>query len=157
HEPVRFVLHPEAQEVAVERHEVLHVLAPDRVAADSREHAGSSVSSPVAATIGRRLVRRGAARSIRAQRLHHASMIAWLRDASEGAIIGPVLGRHYDNQDCSAARALELVGERWSLLILRDAMFGGITRFSQFQKGLGIATNVLAERLEGFVAAGLME
>jgi DNA-binding HxlR family transcriptional regulator len=68
-----------------------------------------------------------------------------------------VLGRFYENQQCSAARALGLVGERWSLLILRDAMFRGFTRFSQFQKSLGVATNVLAKRLEGFVAAGLME
>jgi DNA-binding HxlR family transcriptional regulator len=68
-----------------------------------------------------------------------------------------VLGRLYENQDCSAARTLELVGERWSLLILRDAMFRKFTRFSQFQKSLGIATNILARRLEGFVAAGLME
>src|SRR5687767_696812 len=67
-----------------------------------------------------------------------------------------MLGRLYDNQQCSAARALELVGERWSLLILRDAMFRGYTRFSQFQKSLGIATNILAKRLEGFVAADLM-
>lgn len=50
-----------------------------------------------------------------------------------------------------------MVGERWSLLILRDAMFSGFTRFSQFQKSLGIATNILAKRLEGFVVAGLME
>jgi DNA-binding HxlR family transcriptional regulator len=68
-----------------------------------------------------------------------------------------MLGHLYENQNCSAARALELVGERWSLLILRDAMFGNYTRFSQFQKGLGIATNILAKRLEDFVAAGLME
>lgn len=68
-----------------------------------------------------------------------------------------MLGHLYDNQDCSAARTLELVGERWSLLILRDAMFRNSTRFSQFQKSLGIATNILAKRLEGFVAAGLME
>ena len=68
-----------------------------------------------------------------------------------------MLGRLYDNQDCSAARALELVGERWSLLILRDAMFRNFTRFSQFQKSLGLATNVLAKRLEAFVAAGIME
>jgi DNA-binding HxlR family transcriptional regulator len=68
-----------------------------------------------------------------------------------------MLGRLYENQNCSAARALDLVGERWSLLILRDAMFGGCVRFSQFQKGLGIATNILAKRLEDFVAAGLME
>ena len=68
-----------------------------------------------------------------------------------------MLGRLYENQDCSAARTLELVGERWSLLILRDAMFRRYTRFSQFQKSLGIATNILAKRLEDFVAAGLME
>ena len=68
-----------------------------------------------------------------------------------------MLGRLYENQDCSAARTLELVGERWSLLILRDAMFRKFTRFSQFQKSLGLATNILAKRLEGFVAAGLME
>lgn len=68
-----------------------------------------------------------------------------------------MLGRHYENEECSAARALELVGERWSLLILRDAMFANCTRFSQFQKRLGVATNILAARLEGFVAAGLME
>ena len=68
-----------------------------------------------------------------------------------------MLGRLYEGQDCSAARALELIGERWSLLILRDAMFAGCTRFSQFQKSLGIATNVLAKRLEDFVGAGLME
>ena len=68
-----------------------------------------------------------------------------------------MLGRLYESQNCSASRALELVGERWSLLILRDAMFGGFTRFSQFQKSLGVATNVLAKRLEDFVAEGLME
>jgi DNA-binding HxlR family transcriptional regulator len=68
-----------------------------------------------------------------------------------------MLGRLYRNQECSAARTLELIGERWSLLILRDAMFGRCTRYSQFQKRLGIATNILAKRLEAFVAAGLME
>jgi DNA-binding HxlR family transcriptional regulator len=68
-----------------------------------------------------------------------------------------MLGRLYESQNCSASRALELVGERWSLLILRDAMFGGCTRFSQFQKSLGVATNILAKRLEDFVEAGLME
>ena len=68
-----------------------------------------------------------------------------------------MLGRLYDNQDCSAARTLELVGERWSLLILRDAMFRNFTRFSQFQKSLGLATNILAKRLDAFVAAGIME
>jgi DNA-binding HxlR family transcriptional regulator len=69
----------------------------------------------------------------------------------------PMLGRTYDDQNCSAARALELVGERWSLLIIRDALFAGFTRFTDFQRDLGLAPNVLAARLEAFVAAGLME
>jgi DNA-binding HxlR family transcriptional regulator len=68
-----------------------------------------------------------------------------------------MLGRTYERENCSAARALELVGERWSLLILRDAMFGGIRRFNEFQRSLGVASNVLAARLELFIANGLME
>jgi DNA-binding HxlR family transcriptional regulator len=67
-----------------------------------------------------------------------------------------MLGRTYDNEVCSAARALEIVGERWSLLILRNAAFAGMTRFTDFQKSLGIAPNVLATRLEHFVETGLM-
>jgi DNA-binding HxlR family transcriptional regulator len=68
-----------------------------------------------------------------------------------------VLGKTYDSQVCSIARSLEVVGERWSLLIIRDALFAGVTRFSDFQRNLGIATNVLAARLDAFVASGLME
>jgi DNA-binding HxlR family transcriptional regulator len=67
-----------------------------------------------------------------------------------------MLGHLYEQQDCSAARALELVGERWSLLILRDAMFRGFTRYSEFGKSLEIAPNILAKRLAGFVEAGIM-
>lgn len=67
-----------------------------------------------------------------------------------------VLGKTYDNQVCSIARALDAIGERWSLLIIRDAVFAGVTRFADFQHNLGIATNVLASRLEGFVSAGIM-
>jgi DNA-binding HxlR family transcriptional regulator len=67
-----------------------------------------------------------------------------------------MLGRYYEGEDCSAARALELVGERWSLLILRDAMFRGSTRFSEFERSLGLAPNILAERLAGFVESGIM-
>jgi len=62
----------------------------------------------------------------------------------------------YDKEVCSAARALEIVGERWSLLILRNAMFAGMTRFTEFQKSLDIAPNILASRVEHFVEAGLM-
>lgn len=68
-----------------------------------------------------------------------------------------MLGRTYDSQNCSAARALELIGERWSLLIIRDALFRGTTRFADFQRSLDIASNVLGSRLDGFVASGLME
>lgn len=68
-----------------------------------------------------------------------------------------MLGSTYDGEICSAARALEFVGERWSLLIIRDALFRHSTRFGDFQRSLRIASNVLAKRLEGFVAAGLME
>jgi DNA-binding HxlR family transcriptional regulator len=68
-----------------------------------------------------------------------------------------MLGNTYDTQVCSIARALELVGERWTLLILRNALFAGSTRYRDFQHGLGIATNVLQERLDGLVEAGIME
>ena len=68
-----------------------------------------------------------------------------------------MLGRTYDGQNCSVARALESVGERWSLLIIRDALLRGVSRFSEFQRSLAIAPNILASRLEGFVDAGLME
>ena len=67
-----------------------------------------------------------------------------------------MLGNTYEGQICSAARALEKVGERWSLLILRNAIFGGITRFSDFQRSLDISPNVLAKRLETFVREGIM-
>jgi len=67
-----------------------------------------------------------------------------------------VLGRTYDAEVCSMARTLEVVGERWSLLIIRDALFAGTTRYVEFQRRLGIATNVLQARLDGFVEAGLM-
>lgn len=68
-----------------------------------------------------------------------------------------MLGRTYDSQVCSAARTLELVGERWSLLIVRNALFAGMTRYSDFQKNLGIATNILKSRLDGLVDAKIME
>src|SRR5260370_32106836 len=67
-----------------------------------------------------------------------------------------MLGRTYEDENCSAARALEVVGERWSLLIVRDAMFRGTTKFSEFQRNLGLAPNILASRLDAFVQIGLM-
>jgi len=67
-----------------------------------------------------------------------------------------MLGRTYDNQICSLARTLELVGERWTLLIVRDA-FLGLRRFEQFQQSLGIARNVLTDRLNRLVDEGILE
>jgi DNA-binding HxlR family transcriptional regulator len=67
-----------------------------------------------------------------------------------------MLGKTYDSEVCSAARALEQVGERWSLLIIRNALFAGATRFNDFGR-LGIATNILKSRLDGFVDAGIMQ
>jgi DNA-binding HxlR family transcriptional regulator len=58
-----------------------------------------------------------------------------------------VLHRDYPDQVCSIARSLEVIGERWTLLILRDAMLG-LTRFEEFQESLGIASNVLTNRLK---------
>ena len=67
-----------------------------------------------------------------------------------------VLRRTYEDQNCSIARALETIGERWTLLILRDA-FLGTRRFDDFQKSLGIARNVLTVRLKSLVDAGMLE
>ena len=68
-----------------------------------------------------------------------------------------VLGKTYESQVCSISRTLEVFGERWTFLILRNALFAESTRFVDFQRGLGIATNVLASRLDHLVEAGAME
>jgi DNA-binding HxlR family transcriptional regulator len=62
-------------------------------------------------------------------------------------MISRVLQRDYPDQVCSVARALEVIGERWTLLIVRDAVLG-IERFEDFQADLGIASNVLSNRLK---------
>src|SRR5437588_1012219 len=67
-----------------------------------------------------------------------------------------MLNRTYDGQNCSIARALETVGERWTLLIIRDA-FLGLRRFDQFQESLKVARNVLTDRLNRLVEEGILE
>ncbi len=67
-----------------------------------------------------------------------------------------MLPRDYTGQNCSVARTLEVVGERWTLLILRDAMMG-VTRFEVFQRRLGIAPNMLTKRLRALGDAGILE
>ena len=59
------------------------------------------------------------------------------------------------HDDCPVARAVDLVGDRWSMLIIRDAM-DGISRFGDFQRNLGVARNILSDRLSALVEAGLL-
>jgi len=66
------------------------------------------------------------------------------------------LGKNYEGQNCSLARALELVGERWTLLIVRDAFYG-VRRFGDFLTHLDIPRAVLADRLGTLVEAGILE
>ncbi|RJQ73830.1 transcriptional regulator [Pseudonocardiaceae bacterium YIM PH 21723] len=66
------------------------------------------------------------------------------------------LGRTYAEQDCSLARTLEVVGERWTLLVLRDC-FLGVRRFCDIQAHLDLPRAVLSDRLKSLVAAGVLE
>lgn len=66
------------------------------------------------------------------------------------------LGQDYSTQECSIARALEVVGERWTLLIVRDCFFG-VRRFGDFQRRLGLPKAVLTSRLAALVEAGVLE
>jgi len=68
-----------------------------------------------------------------------------------------VLQKRWYDDACGTAMALELVGERWSLLIVRELMFGG-RRFGELKGALnGISANVLTQRLEGMEAAGILQ
>ncbi|MEV4255916.1 helix-turn-helix domain-containing protein [Spirillospora sp. NPDC049652] len=65
------------------------------------------------------------------------------------------LPRTYEDQNCSIARALEIVGDRWTLLVIRSA-FEGVRRFDDFQEALGVARNVLTDRLSRLCEEGLL-
>ena len=67
-----------------------------------------------------------------------------------------MLPHTYDGQDCSIARALEVLGERWTLLVVREA-FLGTRRFEGFLERLDMARNVLAARLARLVEEGVLE
>jgi DNA-binding HxlR family transcriptional regulator len=67
-----------------------------------------------------------------------------------------MLPRTYEDQNCSVARALEVLGDRWTMLVIRDA-FLGVRRFDDFQRDLGVARNVLSDRLQRLVDEGLLE
>nr|WP_232103488.1 helix-turn-helix domain-containing protein [Serratia liquefaciens] len=61
-----------------------------------------------------------------------------------------------EDAPCPVARTLDVIGDWWSLLIVRDA-FDGVRRFSEFQKGLGMAKNILSTRLRTLMAQGILE
>jgi DNA-binding HxlR family transcriptional regulator len=67
-----------------------------------------------------------------------------------------MLRSDYPGQFCSIAKSLEVIGERWSLLIVRDVMNGN-RRFGEIQASLGIARNVLSARLQGLVDEDILE
>ena len=62
----------------------------------------------------------------------------------------------FDHMNCGVGRALEVLGDWWTLLIIRDA-FLGLTRFAQFERSLGIAKNILTDRLAHLVDHGIFE
>ncbi|MFF4753125.1 winged helix-turn-helix transcriptional regulator [Streptomyces sp. NPDC002514] len=66
------------------------------------------------------------------------------------------LGKDYVTQECSIARALEVVGERWTLLVVRDALYG-VRRYNDFLVHLGIPRAVLSARLKTLTEQGILE
>ncbi|MGW0082390.1 winged helix-turn-helix transcriptional regulator [Streptomyces sp. NPDC003393] len=66
------------------------------------------------------------------------------------------LGKDYATQECSIARALEIVGERWTLLVVRDALYG-VRRYNDFLVHLGVPRAVLAARLQTLTSEGILE
>jgi DNA-binding HxlR family transcriptional regulator len=64
--------------------------------------------------------------------------------------------RPFTDQNCSIARALEVIGERWTLLVMREILLGR-RRFGELQRNTGIAKNILSDRLQTLVDQGLLE
>ena len=64
--------------------------------------------------------------------------------------------RTFEGQNCSIARALEVLGERWTLLVLREVLLGR-RRFEELRRNTGVATNILTDRLATLVDHGVLE
>jgi DNA-binding HxlR family transcriptional regulator len=62
----------------------------------------------------------------------------------------------FENDDCPIARSLDAIGDWWSMLIIREALFGS-RRFGEFQKSLGLAKNILTVRLRALVDQGILQ
>jgi DNA-binding HxlR family transcriptional regulator len=63
--------------------------------------------------------------------------------------------KNLNAQPCPVARSVDVIADRWSLLVVRDA-FDGVRRFSDFQRSLGVARNILSDRLRRLVDAGIL-
>src|SRR3954466_15002672 len=63
---------------------------------------------------------------------------------------------HYDLESCSIKRALDVLGEKWTLLVLREAIYG-VRRFDDFARALACGRGVLSDRLKTRCAAGVLE
>ncbi len=64
--------------------------------------------------------------------------------------------KNFDHLQCPVAATLSVIGDHWAILVIRDLFFG-LTRFDEFQANLGIARNVLADRLKKLVEEGIVE
>lgn len=64
--------------------------------------------------------------------------------------------KSFSDADCAVARSLDVIGDWWSLLIIRDAL-NGIRRFNEFERSLGLARNVLSTRLKTLVDNGILQ
>jgi DNA-binding HxlR family transcriptional regulator len=94
-------------------------------------------------------------RTVRGIRTRHAFPID-LHIRSYDASLLSMRTTSFESMECPTARALDCIGESWSLLILRDAL-QGCSRFDEFQRSLGIASNTLSRRLKHLVEKGLLE
>jgi DNA-binding HxlR family transcriptional regulator len=94
-----------------------------------------------------------------------ADGLGWLGSASEPSTLGLpnepryaglVLGILGGDERCPIARGLDVLGEKWTLMVVRDALLGS-TRFSQFQQSLGVPREILTARLASLVESGVLE
>src|ERR1700682_4740811 len=82
----------------------------------------------------------------------HNAVIGQIRDPEDVM----VKRTSFEKAECPIARSLDALGDWWSLLIIRDALMG-IRRFSEFQKNLGLAKNILTVRLRALVEHGILK
>lgn len=89
------------------------------------------------------------------QRQHTRALASVFGDSAGHAMPGAPLYSEFESEACSIARTLELIGERWILLVLRDVA-NGVRRFDDLVSHLGVARNVLSRRLAALTEAGLV-